>query len=147
MLRSWKFKGRIYGLQKQRVCPCIESEPALRCIDEMRVDENIDEQLTEASKISHDKGSERVTLDFPSEILPIPSATRDQLHGNPEQQHGWLLSVEVQMSYPTASVEQYAREISRRREGQEWVQSRVFQENAGHEYIRKVFKSHHIFGH
>ena len=44
MLKSWKFKGRSYGLQKQRVCPCIESEPAPRCIDEIHVDWNIDEK-------------------------------------------------------------------------------------------------------
>jgi aminopeptidase N len=50
---------------------CIESGPAPRCIDEIHVvDWNIDEESAEASKISYDKKSERVTLDFPSEILP-----------------------------------------------------------------------------
>ena len=50
---------------------CIEREPAPRRVDGVRVtDWNIDEQSTEASKISYDKKSERITLDFPREIVP-----------------------------------------------------------------------------
>ena len=50
---------------------CTERGPAPRCIDGGRItDWDVEKQSTEASKISYDKKSERVTLGFPSEILP-----------------------------------------------------------------------------